>query len=164
MDLRTESQVRWDNYFLSMAYFVAKKSKDPSTKCGSVIVGVDNEILTTGYNGLPRGIQDGLPERDERPVKYVWYEHAERNAIYNAARIGAALKNSTAYITGCPCSDCARALIQSGVARCVWDQDNAFVTDPVKQARWEESMGYTVQMFEECGMEVTIIKDFEKMS
>jgi len=157
-----ESQVRWDNYFLNMAYFVAQKSKDPSTQCGTVIVGEDNEILTTGYNGLPRGLADNLPERDERPEKYFWYEHGERNAIYNAARAGTSLKKSTAYITGCPCCDCARGLIQSGVKRCVWDLDNSFATDPEKLARWRESMDRTLAMFRECGMEVEIIENFEK--
>jgi dCMP deaminase len=145
-----------------MAYFVAQKSKDPSTKCGTVIVGPDNEILTTGYNGLPRGVNDDLTERNERPEKYFWYEHGERNAVYNAARTGTALKGSTAYITGCPCCDCARCLIQSGVVRCVWDQDNSFITDPEKLARWKESMDRTMLMFRECGMVVDIIENFKK--
>jgi len=160
----TESQARWDTYFLTMAYFVAQKSKDPSTQCGTVIVGADKEILTTGYNGLPRGVNDDLPERNERPEKYSWYEHGERNAIYNAARVGTALKGATAYITGCPCCDCARSLIQSGIIRCVWDQGNMFEVDPERAARWKESTDRTLLMFQECGMVVDLIKDFEKMS
>ncbi len=162
MFLDNSSQNNWDHYFLGMAYFVAKKSKDPSSKCGTVIVGPDHELLTTGYNGLPRGLVDDLPERNERPEKYFWYEHGERNAIYNAARSGMALKGSTAYITGCPCCDCARSLIQSGIVRCVWNDNSSFATDPVKNARWEESMQRTLAMFNETGMEIAILKDFDQ--
>ncbi len=152
----------WDDYFLNMAYFVAKKSKDPSTKCGTVIVGQDNAVLTTGYNGLPRRAEDGLPERDERPEKYFWYEHDARNAIYNAASLGVALKGSTAYTTGCPCMDCARALVQSGVVRVVWDKAHGFSTDPDRLSRWEESMKRSMMLFKESGVQVTIIEDFKK--
>ena len=152
----------WDDYFLNMAYFVARKSKDPSSKCGTVIVSQDHAVLTTGYNGLPRGTVDDLPERNERPEKYFWYEHGERNAIYNAARWGAALKGSTAYITGCPCMDCARALVQVGVKRVVWDKGNSFNMDPEKLARWEESMSRSMALFEETKVIVHIIEDFEK--
>ena len=67
-----------------MANLVAKKSKDQSTQIGAVIVGIDNEIRSTGYNSFPSGINDDLQERQERPEKYYWIEHAERNALYNA--------------------------------------------------------------------------------
>jgi dCMP deaminase len=152
----------WDDYFLNMAYFVAKKSKDPNTKCGTVIVGQDHAVLTTGYNGMPRRANDNLPERNERPTKYFWYEHSERNAIYNAASIGVPLKGSTAYVTGCPCMDCARGLVQSGVLRVVWDEGHGFVSDPARLSRWEESMSRSMELFKETGVEVTIIEDFQK--
>ena len=84
--------ITWDTYFISLAYLIAMKSKDTKTKHGSVIVGIDNEIVSTGYNSPPRGIDDNKPERQGRPEKYFWNEHSERNAIYNAARIGVSLK------------------------------------------------------------------------
>jgi dCMP deaminase len=78
--LRQSSDQRWDGRFLDLARHVAAWSKDPVTKVGSVIVGPDNEVRALGYNGLPRDFDD-VPERLARPDKYVWVEHAERNAI-----------------------------------------------------------------------------------
>ena len=79
--------MNWDTLFMSMVYLVAMKSKDDSTHLGAVIVSQDNEIRSFGYNGLARGINDDVVERQERPEKYFWFEHAERNAIYNAGRM-----------------------------------------------------------------------------
>jgi len=126
-----------------MADLVAQWSKDPSTKCGAVIVGEDNEVLATGFNGFPRGVAEterlmvGLDDHDdhegdgyvttlndrwERPGKYEWVEHAERNAIYNAAGAGVRLKGATMYFNYSVdkiCNDCAKAIIQSRIARVV---------------------------------------------
>ncbi len=99
-----------------MAYLAASKSKDPSTKVGCVIVR-DNIVLSMGYNGFVRGVREDLPSRWERPTKYSWVEHAERNACYNAARNGINLYGSTAYLNWepLPCIECVKALIQVGV-------------------------------------------------
>ena len=108
----------WDIYFIDMAEFVASKSKDNSTKVGAVVVGPDNEILSTGFNGFPRGVEEVLyPERWERPQKYEWVIHAEANAIANAARVGISLKGSRLYVNYkmAPCSDCAALIIQAGI-------------------------------------------------
>jgi dCMP deaminase len=75
------SMMNWTNYFLNIAEAVKEKSKDQRTKIGAVIVGKDNEIVSTGYNSFPRGIDDDVEERQQRPEKYFWFEHAERNAI-----------------------------------------------------------------------------------
>jgi dCMP deaminase len=101
-------------YFMKIAHVVAEGSEDLSTHVGCVIVGEDREILTTGYTGRPRGVR-ALPERLERPAKYLYTSHAEVSAIGNAARSGVSLRGSTAYVTHFPCDDCARLLIQSGV-------------------------------------------------
>lgn len=145
--------MKWDTYFTLMADLVSHKSKDPSTKVGCVIVGPDNEILSTGYNGLPRGANDNLPERNERPEKYQWYEHAERNAIYNAARIGVSLKGCRAYLTHMPCMDCARGLVQSGVVEVVVKRN----TDPELQARWGDSWKKTAKLFDETDVKLRTI-------
>ena len=76
----------WDRYYLDICQAVAARSKDPNTQIGCVIVGPNHEIRSTGYNSFPRGIRDDVPERLVRPTKYLWIEHAERNAICNAAR------------------------------------------------------------------------------
>lgn len=113
---------KWSERFIQLAEFVSRWSKDPSTKCGAVIVGEDNNVLATGFNGFPRGVvEDEDSGRWERPGKYEWVEHAERNAIYNAARDGARLRGATMYLNYAVecCADCTRAIIQSGIKRVV---------------------------------------------
>lgn len=109
----------WDEYFMSIARAVATRSKDRSTKVGCVIVGPDNEIRSTGYNSFPRGINDDVEERHQRPEKYVWTEHAERNAIYAAARTGTPTDGCRAFLPWFPCMDCARAIVQAGIKEVV---------------------------------------------
>lgn len=143
------SQERWDNYFLDIADVVRRKSKDPSTQIGAVIVGRDRQIVSTGFNGFPRNIDESDPARWERPIKYQFVEHAERNAIYNAARTGVSLKDCTLYLIGMgppctPCTACAKAVIQSGVTRVVgrsykalsktWVNDFTFATALLQEA------------------------------
>ena len=109
----------WDEYYLDICAKVAARSKDPNTQIGCVIAGPAHEIRSTGYNSLPRGIRDDVPERLERPAKYLWMEHAERNAIYNAARCGTPLDGCTLYVEIMPCMDCGRALVQAGIREVV---------------------------------------------
>lgn len=113
----------WDSYYLSVCRTIATRSKDPSTQIGCIIVGPAREIRSTGYNSFPRGIVDTIPERHERPEKYFWIEHAERNAIYNAARAGTPLEGCTVYVEVTPCMDCARAIVQAGITKVVVDAD-----------------------------------------
>ena len=93
---------KWHHRFMELAFLVASWSKDPSTKTGAVVVGPDKEIRATGYNGLVRGVADDIPERMERPTKYDFFEHAERNAIYNACLTGTQLKGCTIFCTLTP--------------------------------------------------------------
>jgi len=144
--------LKWDRKFLVLALDIADWSKDPSTKVGAVIVGPDKEVRSTGYNGLPRGVNDNVPERNERPEKYFWYEHGERNAIFQAARMGTATKGCTLYVTSYPakfgpCADCARAIIQAGIVRVVQEPPEG------EAARWAESFARTKAMFEEAGIQ-----------
>ena len=81
----------WDIRFMNLAKMIATWSKDTSTKVGCVIIGPDKEIRSTGYNGFPRGVDDTIAKRKERPAKYKFTEHAERNAIYNASLFGASV-------------------------------------------------------------------------
>lgn len=109
-----DNTIDWPDYFMGMASYVSVKSKDPNTKVGCVVVGEDLEVRSTGFNGIPRGVDD-RPSRMERPDKYMWTSHAEENAVAHAARTGVSLKGSTAYTTHSPCARCARMLIQAGV-------------------------------------------------
>ena len=143
--------MEWTEYFLNIAEQVKRKSKDQSTQIGAVIVGEDKEVLSTGYNSFPRGLDDSLPERQERPEKYFWMEHAERNAIYNAARIGVSLKNSTIYLTsGLPCMDCARGIVNSGIKTVYCKQ----VCTTKNRDKWDESQKKSLELLGECDVDV----------
>ena len=111
----------WAARFMGLAAHMAGWSEDRDRYVGAVIVGPGHEVRASGYNGLPRGVSDRDDSRFDRAsgTKFFWIEHAERNAIYNAARSGAALDGCTIYVTRFPCADCARAVIQSGIRRLV---------------------------------------------
>jgi dCMP deaminase len=107
-----------DDYFMSLAKLVSSRSLDPDTQHGCVAVSKDGAILSTGYNGPPRNVDDTkIPLT--RPEKYLYFEHSERNCIYNAARIGIPLAGCTFYVTGIPCVDCMRAIYQTGASEVV---------------------------------------------
>lgn len=143
--------ISWDKYFITMAYLAAMRSKDESTHCGAVIVDEMNNVVATGYNSFVRGINDHVPERQLRPEKYLWFEHGERNAIYSAAMNGHALKGCKIYVTGIPCADCARAIIQSGIKEVVVRVRDKFGCE------WNDSMRVSCTMFEEAGVKLTKI-------
>ncbi|MBI2105775.1 dCMP deaminase family protein [Candidatus Woesearchaeota archaeon] len=107
---------KWDEYFMSMAILISMRSIDPSQKNGCVIVDENNKVLSIGYNGFPRGSKDHLIPLT-RPEKYLFIEHAEKNAILNKQFY---IENSTLYVTGFPCLACVRSIIQSGVKRIVY--------------------------------------------
>ena len=94
----------WDKRFLQLAKHISEWSKDPSTQVGCVVVGPDRELRSTGFNGLPRGIEDNEQRLNNREIKYPLICHAEENAIMHAARIGMSLKDCTAYVTWPPCT------------------------------------------------------------
>lgn len=148
--------MKWSEYFIRIADLVSKKSKDPSTKVGAVIVGPDHEIRSTGYNDLPRKVNDTLPERRERPLKYSVTEHAERNAIFNAARAGISTRGCTMYLNfePRPCVDCSRAVIQAGIVQIV----GANREFSGKGKHWNESLDIGTQMLKEAGVVMRTIE------
>ncbi|WP_299913613.1 dCMP deaminase family protein [uncultured Paracoccus sp.] len=110
--------MNWSDYLMGFAEHAARKSKD-STKVGAVLVGPNNEVLLTGFNGPPIGVVDRPERRDKRPEKYLWVSHAEANLIAFAARQGIRTAGCTVYVTHCPCSGCAKSLIQAGIKKVV---------------------------------------------
>jgi dCMP deaminase len=138
----------WDSRFMRLAEHIGAWSKDRSTRVGCVIVGPNREIRSTGYNGFPRGVDDAPEERHTRPAKYKWTEHAERNAIYNAARIGVSIDGCTMYVPWFPCMDCARAVLQSGIKTLVAYRPD--FDDP----QWGEDFRLALRLFEEGGVVV----------
>ena len=101
----------------------ARRSKDPSTQVGACIVSQDNIIISTGYNGMPKGCSDDeFPwDRVGEETKYPYVVHAELNAILNAS--GRDLRGSRLYVALFPCNECAKAIIQSGVKEVLYLSD-----------------------------------------
>lgn len=147
----------WDEYFVEMARLAATRSKDPNTRIGAVIVGPDNEVISTGYNSFVRGLNDNVPARSERPEKYFWYEHAERNAIYSAARHGVPLKGCRMFLScWTPCTDCMRAIIQSGIKEIILG-----TRDGVSgQSKWVEEARRSKEMADETGVTIRYYSDW----
>jgi dCMP deaminase len=147
----------WDELFLKHVYLIASKSKDTKTKVGAVIV-KNNAIISEGYNGFCRGVSDAIPSRYERPEKYFWAEHAERNSIYHCARNGIATEGTTLYTQGLPCSDCTRAIIQSGITEIVlheeWEHGISF---NVNREKWNESGQRSDIMIYESRIKVRVV-------
>jgi len=143
-------KVDWDDLYMTMVYLIAMKSKDESTHIGAVVVGPDNEVRSVGYNSFPRDINDDVVERQERPGKYNWMEHAERNTINNAALTGVQLKGCRMYTNGVPCTGCARGVINAGIKEVIvdkwWDDNNV--------DKWEEEAKISLEMFEEARVKV----------
>ena len=148
--------------YLVMAYKEATKSPDPSTQNGAVIPvewegshadGRVHDHILMDCNRLPDGVavQD---ERLQRPTKYAYIEHAERNVVYKAAREGWCLEGLTMYVPWFACADCARAIIQSGIVRVVGHQLMLDKTPP----HWKESIEAAFKMLEEAGVKMELIQ------
>lgn len=121
--MKREDYISWDEYFMGIAMLAAKRSKDPNTQVGACIVSQDNIIISTGYNGMPKGCSDDeYPwERDGDQTKYPYVVHAELNAVLNAN--GRDLRGSKLYVALFPCNECAKAIIQAGIAEIVYLSD-----------------------------------------
>ena len=120
-----EAQLNWDEYFMGMAVLSSLRSKDPSTKVGAVIVNDEKKVVSIGYNGMPRHIEDEdltWNKGEGLDSKYLYVCHAELNAILNA-RNGSSLANCTVYVTLFPCNECTKALIQVGIKEVVYLND-----------------------------------------
>ena len=149
--LPPDNQRKWDVRFLEMAEFVSRWSKDPSTKTGAVIVGPEREVVSVGYNGFARGVNDAPEKYADRDLKYKLIVHCERNAIIFADRAG--LKGSTMYTWPfMSCSVCAGMVIQAGIVRCV-----APSLPADKAERWAEDMKLATQQFKDRGVKLDII-------
>lgn len=145
----------WDSRFMDIARSVATWSKDPSRKVSAIAV-KDRRVLSTGYNGFPRGVIDSEERLNNRELKYKLIVHGEMNCILNAAREGISLEGATMYVTRLPvCSECAKAVAQSGIKRVVMESDSFKDMDQ----RWVDSYKTSKVIFDECGIEITILSD-----
>lgn len=121
--MKRQNFISWDEYFMGIAMLAAKRSKDPNTQVGACIVSQDNIIISTGYNGMPKGCSDDeFPwTREGEETKYPFVVHAELNAILNAN--GRDLRGSRLYVALFPCNECAKAIIQCGIREVIYLSD-----------------------------------------
>jgi len=136
-------RINKDVYFMNLCVNVAKRSLDPNTKHGSVFVDLAGGILSTGYNSPVRNSVDGKVPL-AAPDKYDFFEHSERNAIYQAAKHGTSLNDSILYVTGLPCIDCIRGIIQSGTKKVIYGPlQSAMTSVDVYLSRFDRVVGGT---------------------
>ena len=138
----------WNRRFMDLAQHVSDWSKDPSTQAAAVIVDPDRRVVSFGYNGLPRKVQD-LPERyDNRELKYKMILHAERNALLFARE---PLKGYTIYVYPMmPCATCASMIIQAGISTVIAPYGN--------NPRWQVDFELSKQLFDEAGLDLHILE------
>ena len=148
-------QAVWAKRFMGLCDHVASWSEDPHFHVGCVVVApTGNVIRALGYNGLPRGVAAEDDHRFDRESgeKFYWFEHAERNAIYNAARTGTPVDRCTIYINRFPCSDCARAIIQSGITRVVCPKK------PARDGKLDHSFDVSETMLTEARIDLDTLE------
>ena len=156
--------IGWNDYFMGVSLLAADRSKDPSTQVGACIVSDDNRILSTGYNGFPKGCSDDeFPwNRDEKlgETKYNFVVHAELNAILNAG--GKSLVGSRIFVSLFPCHECAKAIIQSGVKEVVYlsDKYNGTVSDNASK-RMLQSAGVKLTKMKPTKAQIVLNFDVE---
>lgn len=132
--------------FLPHAQTAMSMSKDRSTKVGAAVIDEDYNVLITGYNGMPRGVDDDVEDRHVRPYKYYWFSHAEENCVAQAARVGVRLKGCTLLVTSLfPCTACSRMIIQSGIIR-------VLAPKQPDNSRWDEQASVAMEMLAEAGV------------
>ena len=170
--MKRENYISWDEFFIGVAKLASKRSKDPSTQNGACIVDPKtNRILSVGYNGLCKGLDDNgfdlrycdqddvLPIEGliydywEKPQKYEYSVHAEENAFFNTS---ADLKDSVIYIFSekgyYPCSRCARGIVQNGIKEVV-------LHHAIKENTETYDWSYTKHMFKQAGVKIRILNE-----
>ena len=141
---------KWKKRFLKLSKEIAEWSKDPSTKVGALIISEDRNIISTGYNGFPRGIEDSPDRLNNRELKYKFILHAEMNCIMNALYNGRSVKDCILFVHGLPpCSECTKSIIQAGIKK--------VITDSKATNNWKESTKLSLEMLKEANVEIEFI-------
>ena len=165
---KREDYISWDQYFMGLAVLASKRSKDPNTQVGAVIINPkDNRVVSLGYNGFPYGCSDDEypwssinmikdnPDADKINVKYSYVVHAEMNAILSAK--GRDLTDCIMYVTYSPCNECMKAIIQSGVKKVIYlneykpKSSGFFIT-----SRMAKSAGVEMQKYDSGTKEINL--------
>lgn len=139
-----------DQRWMEVARLISTWSRDPRRKVGCVVVDDDDNQLSGGYNGFPRGIVDD-DRLDDRNMKNLMVVHAEANAIAAAARNGHSLKGGTLYVTHNPCSQCACLIIQAGIKRVV------YIMQPNVSSDWLLSFKVAIDLLTEANISIALL-------
>ena len=131
------------NYYMNLAKAVSDGSKCERAKVGAVIVSPDGVIVSTGFNGQPKGMPNKCEENDTTLPTTL---HAELNAILNSIKT---LKNATIYVTHFPCNECAKAIVQTGIKKVIFYSDKHKDLDSTKASKI---------IFENAGVEIVNLK------
>ncbi len=163
MSSKRDNYLSWDEYFMSNAILVSARSKDPHNRVGACIVNKDNKVLSVGYNGLTRGMNDdyfdwlssGEKTGIKKNIKDYYVVHAERNAILNHRGNVDDLKGSTLYVTWFPCTECTKEIVQVGIKKVVY----------LRNYSKKDEVEISKIMLEQAGVQIVPYneeKDFEK--
>ncbi len=159
MSCKRDGYISWDEYFMGVALLASQRSKDPNTQVGACIVDDNNRIISTGYNGFPRGCSDDLfPwNRNEAAgeTKYPFVVHAELNAILNTR--GRSLVGTRIYVGLFPCNECAKAIIQAGIKEVIYLSDKyREAPSTVNSRRMLSAAGVKLTQLQPSTKEITI--------
>ncbi|MCR5430722.1 MAG: dCMP deaminase family protein [Eubacterium sp.] len=160
MSEKRQDYISWDEYFMGIAKLSALRSKDPNTQVGACIVSDDNKILSMGYNGMPIGCDDdefpwNRDSEDPYDNKYYYSTHSELNAILNYR--GGSLEGAKIYVTLFPCNECAKAIIQCGIKKVIYDDNKYEDTSSVKASeRMFKSAGVEVEQYSRSNEKIEI--------
>lgn len=141
--------LNWQN-LLKIAYTEAKKSTNPSTQNGAILVDEEGNIVLSAVNSFPDGIAESQ-ERQIKPLRFKFSVHAERNVLYQAARLGIKTKGLIMICPWATCSDCSQAIIQTGIRRLIVHKQ---ALD--RSGRWKDDIELAFSMLREAGVEVTV--------
>lgn len=159
MDQKRNDYISWDEYFMGVSLLSGMRSKDPNTQVGACIVGKDHRILSMGYNGFPNGCRDeDFPwarEGETLETKYPFVTHSELNAILNYR--GGNLEGTTLYVSLFPCNECAKAIIQAGIRRVVYECDKyAGAPSNIASKRMFDAAGVVYEAYRPTGRKIVM--------
>ena len=151
MSCKRDGYISWDEYFMGVALLASQRSKDPNTQVGACVVDDNNRIVSTGYNGFPKGCSDDIfpwnRNEAEGETKYPFVVHAELNAILNTR--GRSLSGTRIYVGLFPCNECAKAIIQAGIKEVIYLSDKYDGTPSVLNSK---------RMLSAAGVKLTQLK------
>jgi dCMP deaminase len=143
---------KWDLRHYLLAMHVASWSKDPTTQVGAVVVGADRRHMALGYNGFPRGVRDDVLRYKDRPTKYLFTQHAERNALDNAQF---SCTGGTLATTMFPCIECTKSIISKGIVRLITPP----MPEPIAEPSWRDNCPIARNMLAEASVQITVIPE-----